>query len=129
MNVFPALQYQFSPKILKLKKNDLIHFQWTGSDYNPDRWPNSAEGGPSDPFIERTFRADRHNIIQIKDKKSVLPLDFERNTLFVDSNGKPDKNLINKFAFIGINSSSCLTWVKLLEKNNNDEMLARLGLF
>jgi hypothetical protein len=47
--IYPSLQYRFSPRILKMKKNDLIHFQWTGSDYNPSRLPNDGEGGPSDP--------------------------------------------------------------------------------
>jgi hypothetical protein len=78
---------------------------------------------------ENSYRSDRHNIIQIRDEKSVIPLDYAKNTLFVDSNRNPDKTLINKFAFIEMNSSECLNWERLLIKNNQNHEKARLGSF
>ena len=48
----------------------MIHFQWTGSDYNPRRGCNNGEGGPPDPNDYTTeanarfnSRADRSNIV------------------------------------------------------------------
>ena len=44
--------------LFRLPFQDLIHFQWTGSDYNPRRGCNNAEGGPPDP---NTADAARNN--------------------------------------------------------------------
>ncbi len=46
VDTFPSQEYSFVPDFLNLKGGDWVHFQWTGSDYNPNRAPNSAEGGP-----------------------------------------------------------------------------------
>lgn len=36
------------PNQLALSTKDMVHFQWTGSDYNPRRGCNDGEGGPPD---------------------------------------------------------------------------------
>lgn len=35
VQTYPAVEYDFVPNALALSENDMIHFQWTGSDYNP----------------------------------------------------------------------------------------------
>lgn len=35
VQVYPSVEYDFVPNMLALSTSDMIHFQWTGSDYNP----------------------------------------------------------------------------------------------
>jgi hypothetical protein len=44
VQVYPSVEYDFVPNALALGVNDMIHFQWTGSDYNPRRGCNDATG-------------------------------------------------------------------------------------
>ena len=37
VQVFPSVEYDFVPDALALGVHDMVHFQWTGSDYNPRR--------------------------------------------------------------------------------------------
>jgi hypothetical protein len=68
VQTYPAVEYDFIPNALALTQGDMIHWQWTGSDYNPRRGCNDAEGGPPDPndFVSganQDARADRSNVI------------------------------------------------------------------
>ena len=64
------MEYDFVPNALALSTNDMVHFQWTGSDYNPRRGCNDATGGPPDANTYYTAananqnpRADRSNVM------------------------------------------------------------------
>ena len=37
VQTYPSVEYDFVPNALALSPGDLVHFQWTGSDYNPRR--------------------------------------------------------------------------------------------
>lgn len=70
VQVYPSVEYDFVPNALKLGQFDMIHFQWTGSDYNPRRGCNNGEGGPPDPndYVSSAnanlnSRADRSNVV------------------------------------------------------------------
>jgi len=73
VQTYPSVEYDFIPNDLCIKKDDYVHFQWTGSDYNPARNPNDGEGaGDATPYDEepeagsrrrRASRADRNNLI------------------------------------------------------------------
>merc|ERR1711998_84831 len=63
--VYPAVEYDFIPNDLCIEQNDYIHFQWTGSDYNPQRNPNDAEGGGDSLDQNQARRADRSNIVDM----------------------------------------------------------------
>lgn len=70
VQVYPSVEYDFVPNALALSENDMIHFQWTGSDYNPRRGCNDATGGPpdantffTDANANQNPRADRSNVI------------------------------------------------------------------
>ncbi len=69
VQVYPSVEYDFVPDNLNLDTNDQIHFQWTGSDYNPRRGCNNGEGGPPDPntatAANENSRADRSNIVDV----------------------------------------------------------------
>eukprot|EP00002_Diphylleia_rotans_P005129 TRINITY_DN141_c0_g2_i1.p1 TRINITY_DN141_c0_g2~~TRINITY_DN141_c0_g2_i1.p1 ORF type:complete len:629 (-),score=109.63 TRINITY_DN141_c0_g2_i1:254-2140(-) len=123
VDVFPSVEYDFVPQVLTVKEGDLIHFQWTGSDYNPDERPNNAEGGPVDPADGNSRRADRSNIVQIPDAKSNVPVTKDKVTLF-----SSDKEIQLMYK---IGQENCLTLEQLINKHkdangnvNNDNLEA-----
>src|SRR3546814_7397693 len=62
--------------------DDWIHFQWTGSDYNPRRGCNDGEGGPPDPnnYVSNennhNARADRSNVCLMLTEAHNQPRDY-----------------------------------------------------
>ena len=61
----------------------MVHFQWTGSDYNPRRGCNNGEGGPPDAntfFTDANAklnpRADRSNLLFMDNMASNTPRDY-----------------------------------------------------
>ena len=71
------------PNALALSTNDMIHFQWTGSDYNPRRGCNDAAGGPPDANTYSTDananqnpRADRSNVVFTNHMGENVPKDY-----------------------------------------------------
>ena len=82
VQTYPAVEYDFTPNALALDEGDLVHFQWTGSDYNPRRGCNDAEGGPPDPndFVTAAnaasnSRADRSNVVFLNTMAENVPAD------------------------------------------------------
>ena len=68
VQTYPSVEYDFVPNNLQTEVGDRIHFQWTGSDYNPRRGCNNGEGGPPDPkddinAAKKNSRADRSNLV------------------------------------------------------------------
>lgn len=83
VQVYPSVEYDFVPNALALSTNDMIHFQWTGSDYNPRRGCNNGEGGPPDAndFVSSAnardnARADRSNIVMLDSMAANVPKDY-----------------------------------------------------
>jgi len=69
VQTYPAVEYDFMPNDLCINKGDYVHFQWTGSDYNPNRNPNDAEGaGDNADGRRRDRRADRSNLVDQDDQ-------------------------------------------------------------
>jgi hypothetical protein len=73
VDVYPSVEYDFVPQNLQVNAGDFVHFQWIGSDYNPNETPNAAEGGPQDPANPGNYRADRSNIVPTVTKRNVIP--------------------------------------------------------
>ena len=67
VQTYPAVEYDFVPNDLCLAKDDYVHFQWTGSDYNPERGGNNGAGAGDIPpgNINRNSRADRSNLVEM----------------------------------------------------------------
>lgn len=123
VQVYPSCEYDFVPQVLKVTGDDYIHIQWTGSDYNPNRNPNDAEGGPRDVVNPAETRADRNNLVQVDESSLNIPRHAEHNTMFLNEDGTPDIDTIRKLAFAGIDifdGVSCLNYTQLLQKNNNN---------
>lgn len=123
VQTYPAVEYDFVPRVLHVTGDDYIHIQWTGSDYNPDRDPNDAEGGPRDPTDNKATRADRSNLVQVDDLSMNIPRHAQYNTMFLKDDGTPDIDTIRKLAFPGIDifdGVSCLNYTILLQRYNGD---------
>ncbi|KAG2381788.1 hypothetical protein C9374_006172 [Naegleria lovaniensis] len=133
VNVYPSVEYDFVPTDLEVNGDDLIHMQWTGSDYNPNRTPNNAEGGPEDK-AQGGYRADRNNIVQMDVAGLNTPRPFSGITMFLTEDGKVDKELVHKLAFLGqniydnstTNPKACLSKAQLLAQNNQNTAAAEL---
>jgi hypothetical protein len=106
VQTFPATEYDFVPNNLNINEGDYVHFQWTGSDYNPQG--NAGEG---------TAGTDRSNIVQVSSLNSNLPLTQDQinsgNNLFEDA------SLRHNLAFTG--QTNCPTIASLLTKNGNNQ--------
>ncbi|EDV25347.1 uncharacterized protein TRIADDRAFT_55329 [Trichoplax adhaerens] len=80
VQTYPAVEYDFIPNDIKIKANDLIHFQWAGS--NTHNNGNPAGDGQAGDAGEGTRGTDRNNIAQIRDKMENFPVPFENSTLW-----------------------------------------------
>lgn len=132
VEVYPAIEYDYAPRILSVNGGDYIHFQWTGSDYNPNRNPNDGQGGPPDKADPNSFRADRSNILQTSGDSLNIPRPASAVTMFLTPNGTPDYTVINALSMLnqpGLTSSDptvmCLNLTQLLAKNGNNRDNAR----
>ncbi len=83
VQTFPSVEYDFVPNALALGLNDMVHFQWTGSDYNPRRGCNDATGGPpdlntysTDANANQNPRADRSNVVLTYHMGNNVPKDY-----------------------------------------------------
>lgn len=82
VQTYPSVEYDFVPNALALDTDDMVHFQWTGSDYNPRRGCNDATGGPPDPNLYFTDgnvenpRADRSNVVFTYHMGNNVPKDY-----------------------------------------------------
>eukprot|EP00817_Percolomonadidae_sp_ATCC50343_P005565 CAMPEP_0117418388 /NCGR_PEP_ID=MMETSP0758-20121206/184_1 /TAXON_ID=63605 /ORGANISM="Percolomonas cosmopolitus, Strain AE-1 (ATCC 50343)" /LENGTH=620 /DNA_ID=CAMNT_0005198871 /DNA_START=115 /DNA_END=1977 /DNA_ORIENTATION=+ len=116
VQTFPSVEYDFVPNILTVEGGSYVHIQWTGSDYNPNRQPNDAEGGPPYKGTSQT-RADRSNLVQADFNGRNVGKKMEDVTMFVDPNtGKPDTKLIQKLALLDqpiTDSEKCKTYDEL----------------
>lgn len=137
VQTYPAVEYDFVPNDLNIKQNDMIHFQWTGSDYNPRRGCNNGEGGPPDPntalAARDNSRADRSNIIEMTSMDENIPRDITSAaalagaTMFVDANGAPDMDTVMELAFLNqkedlaARGRRCLTQEELEDISNKNE--------
>ncbi len=129
VDTYPSVEYQFIPKQLVLPGGDVLHIQWTGSDYNPNRNPNNAEGGPVDPQDGASTRADRTNIVQIDGPNVNVPRNFNRHTMFMTHSGATDTPLVTRLAYIDQpieSTTECRTYEQLAaELGNNQAAIER----
>jgi len=61
--VYPAVQYDFTPSDLELREGECIHFQWTGSDANPET--NEGHGRKM---------TDRTNLVELAERGTNIPV-------------------------------------------------------
>jgi hypothetical protein len=73
VQVYPAVEYDFTPNYLKIGEGDFLHIQWTGCDTNPAN--NAGEGATG---------TDRSNIVMINnnDQRRNYPINFAQQSMF-----------------------------------------------
>jgi hypothetical protein len=83
VQTYPSVEYDFVPNALALGVHDMVHVQWTGSDYNPRRGCNDAAGGPpdlntysTDANANQNPRADRSNLVLTYHMGFNVPMDY-----------------------------------------------------
>jgi len=74
VQAYPAVEYDFAPNVLVASKNDYLHIQFHGSDYNTNRNPNNAEGWRF---------SDRFNMVQVQERNTQIPLKASESSLFL----------------------------------------------
>jgi len=83
VQTYPAVEYDFVPNDLCLQENDYVHFQWTGSDYNPQRNPNDGAGAGDDVGADnnQASRADRSNLVEMDtlQRRNLAPVAARQN--------------------------------------------------
>ena len=83
VQTYPSVEYDFAPNDVRLDTGDWVHFQWTGSDYNPRRGCNNGEGGPPDAAdnnANQNSRADRSNVVMM----DAMPMNYPAEQNLVD---------------------------------------------
>jgi len=109
VQVYPSVEYDFTPNQLNLNVGDFVHFQWGGSDFNNNG--NDGQGQPNE--------IDRSNLIVSRNAPySEYGAQSPPNTIgslgtnypgLVDPNSYPFLGLdildLNKLAFWGLNYS------------------------
>jgi hypothetical protein len=114
VQVYPAVEYDFIPTQLTIRGGDFVHFQWTGSDFNPQN--NDGEGFPAG--------SDRNNLVEIENAGTNLPKRAEKSRMFLTPNGEVDYELIYKMAFIGQQNTTdkpCLSYDKRNNANSDQD--------
>jgi len=76
VQTFPAVEYDFWPKIVEMNIGDCAAFQWTGS--NTHNNGNPAGDGQAGDAGEGRGGSDRSNLIQIMDKNSTYPAPLDK---------------------------------------------------
>merc|ERR1711953_1342986 len=76
VQTFPAVEYDFWPKIVDMKIGECASFSWTGS--NTHNNGNPAGDGQAGDAGEGRGGSDRSNLIQIMDKNSTFPAPMDQ---------------------------------------------------
>lgn len=80
VQVYPAVEYDFTPNDLKVMKNDLIHIQWWGSNSHNNK-PPGANGQTGDDGQGKSG-TDRSTFTPILSSYHNFPIPFENSTFW-----------------------------------------------
>ena len=107
VQTFPSVEYDFVPNALALTTNDMVHFQWQGSDYNPRRGCNNGEGGPPDlnTYVDDSnaadnSRADRSNVVFMNHMGNNIPRNYAGYNLSDTTLDRNTKLILSKNAIL-----------------------------
>ncbi|EFA76446.1 hypothetical protein PPL_10211 [Heterostelium album PN500] len=103
---YPAMEYQFTPSQITMKKNEYVHFQWTGCDHNP---AGNAGNGRN--------KLDRSNLVQIHSLGYGTPFKDDdytsKNALLTDP--------ADRLRFAQQDQVGCKSYAQLMADNNNNQ--------
>eukprot|EP01121_Diplochlamys_sp_Union-15-3_P010822 TRINITY_DN3080_c0_g2_i1.p1 TRINITY_DN3080_c0_g2~~TRINITY_DN3080_c0_g2_i1.p1 ORF type:complete len:642 (+),score=133.01 TRINITY_DN3080_c0_g2_i1:110-2035(+) len=124
VQAFPSVEYDFTPNDLRIKLKDYVHFQWTGSDNNPQNYDGEGKAG-----------TDRSNIVQIKNNDgrgnipSFISQDDVKTSDRIPVQTMFDSQLAKEFAHLdqpttfcatAQDTDCCKTYEQLENSNNRD---------
>ncbi|KAI3385949.1 hypothetical protein SNEBB_000382 [Seison nebaliae] len=74
---FPSVEYDFTPNILQMKKGDVLHVQWTGSNTHKNEGPSEGQTGADG---QGTTGTDRNNFMEINrlDNNYISPFEYTK---------------------------------------------------
>jgi hypothetical protein len=102
VQVYPAVESDFVPNYLQVRSNDYIHFQWTGSKFNPQG--NDGEG---------TRGTDVHNLVITDNIGGNIPGDLDDASEFIDRD--------TRYRFCHLDQTNCSTYAQLLATHGNNQ--------
>jgi hypothetical protein len=82
VQVYPAVEYDFVPNRLKLKTNDIVHVQWTGSNTHNNEAP--AGDGQAGNDGQGAQGTDRSNIVEVNGPNENFPIPYELSNIWRD---------------------------------------------
>ncbi|CAG5088400.1 Oidioi.mRNA.OKI2018_I69.PAR.g11828.t1.cds [Oikopleura dioica] len=127
VQVYPAVEYDFTPNDLKVMKDDLIHIQWWGSNSHNNK-PPGANGQTGDDGQGKSG-TDRSTFTPILSESHNFPIPFENSTFWKDvdwiwssTEHKPDQGTIEDLAIYFATSGyyDCRENCKKSPKTNDD---------
>jgi len=89
---------------MEVPQGALLHFQWTGSDFNPNRGPNNAEGWRY---------SDRMNLLEVADDAQNFPVADarfqagERTSFFANTETRKRFALLGQEAILAAKGGAC----------------------
>jgi plastocyanin len=97
VQTYPGTEYDFTPSSFKCRNGDYVHFQWTGSNTNPNN--NAGQGRQG---------SDRHNVVSMRVKNYEEPITTDAQIQGLDvfghrGNSYPHK--IQDWSFLGFEES------------------------
>jgi len=105
VQTYPAVEYDFIPESLYVRRYDYIHFQWTGCDTNPQG--NAGEG---------TDQTDRNSVCQIENMGANKPATDE----WISKNTPLFEDAELRYYMASLGQTNCLTYDELKAKHPND---------
>jgi len=125
VQAYPSVEYDFVPQDLTLSEDECLHTHWIGSDYNPNRNPNNAEGGPYNPNNANEAKADRANLVQVDNAGANKPLHLDMlqengMCFWRDDDNNCDRDAYRRMALLDQDMSSCMTVEELKEAGVNN---------
>ena len=122
VQVYPAVEYDFVPTKLSAYEGDCIHFQWTGSDANPNNAGNGNSGTDRSNIVEQPARGKnvpaRHGY---KDITSGAASRLKYESMF------RNEAMVKKFAYLdqelNCTSGTCVPTNLCDDDSNNDQAL------
>ncbi|KAK2182718.1 hypothetical protein NP493_340g02084 [Ridgeia piscesae] len=101
VQVYPSVEYDFTPNVLEVMKEDYIHFQWTGSNKNPLRYDGEGMLG-----------SDRSNVLLLT--SHVYPGHSTTDMTQFGHLGRNYPAHLNKSSFLGLSYADRRTLAFLL---------------
>ncbi|XP_020892365.1 protein DD3-3 [Exaiptasia diaphana] len=108
VQVYPAVEYDFAPNTLIAKNGDYVHFQWTGSNTNPNN--NDGQG---------RARTDRSNVLLLE--KLRYPKGKPKSNVYGQFGGSYPEHF-DRVSFLGLKRNDLITLATLNNVQYGGEM-------